>query len=355
MNFDGRRATAQVVRALTAYRQPDFANFEAVLAGKRPARPCLFELFLNDGLHEELAGAKPDTGLGDFTDHCVWMMNAYRAAGYDYFTLNAPFSFPRKEHPGARTYSLNATALINDRESFLACPWPDARAQDYSYLDFIGERLPPGMKAVPLAPCGVLENAVGLLGYENLCLLLYDDEHLVKQVFDTIGSILLDYYSVVSAAPCSGAVIVNDDWGFKTQLMISAADMRKYVVPWQLKFVDVIHAAGKRAILHSCGCLRAIEEDVFAPGGFDAKHSYEDNIEPVENAYERLAGKVAVLGGIDLDFVCRQSPREVYLRAKRMLKLTAVTGGYALGTGNSVPDYVPHQNYYAMLLAALED
>lgn len=355
MDFDERRANAQTVRELTARRQPDFSNLETVLAGGQPSRACLFELFLNDGLYEELAGAKPRTGPGGFTDHCLWMMNAYRAAGYDYFTLNAPFSFPRKEHPGARTYSLNATALITDDESFRACPWPDAKAADYAYLGFIGEQLPPGMKAVPLAPCGVLENAVGLLGYENLCLLLYDDEQLVKQVFDTIGSILLDYYAIVSAAPCAGAVIVNDDWGFKTQLMISAADMRKFVLPWQVKFVDTIHAAGKRAILHSCGCLRAVEGDIFAPGGFDAKHSYEDNIEPVEQAYERLRGKTAVLGGIDLDFVCRKSPREVYERAKGMLALAAPGGGYALGTGNSVPDYVPRANYYAMLLAALED
>ena len=355
MDFDERRANAQTVRELTACRQPDFANLEAVLAGGRPARACLFELFLNDGIYEELAGPKPRTGLGDFTDHCVWMINAYRAAGYDYFTLNAPFSFPRKEHPGARTYSLNATALITDWDSFRSCPWPDAAAVDYSYLYDIGERLPPGMKAVPLAPCGMLENAVGLLGYENLCFLLYDDPALVARVFDAIGSILLRYYTVVSAAPCAGAVIVNDDWGFKTQLMVSAADMRKYVLPWQQRFVDVIHAAGRRAILHSCGCLRAVEEDIFAPGGFDAKHSYEDNIEPVELAYERLKGKTAVLGGIGLDFVCRASPREVYERSKSMLALAAPGGGYALGTGNSVPDYVPRANYYAMLLAALDE
>ncbi|HOU09339.1 MAG TPA: uroporphyrinogen decarboxylase family protein [Clostridiales bacterium] len=353
MDFDERRANARTVLDLTACRQPDFSNLETVLAGGRPARPCLFELFLNDGLYEELAGPQPETGCG-FTDRCVWMMNAYRAAGYDYFTLNAPFSFPRREHPGARTYSLNATALITGWDSFRAFPWPDAKAADYSYLGAVGERLPAGMKAVPLAPCGVLENAVGLCGYENLCLLLYDDERLVRRVFDAVGSVLLDYYSIVAAASCVGAVIVNDDWGFKTQLMISAADMRRYVLPWQRKFVDVIHAAGKRAILHSCGCLRAVEEDIFAPGGFDAKHSYEDSIEPVERAYVRLRGKTAVLGGIDLDFVCRAGPGEVYRRAKRMLALSAPGGGYALGTGNSVPDYVPRENYYAMLLAALE-
>jgi uroporphyrinogen decarboxylase len=31
-----------------------------------------------------------------------------------------------------------------------------------------------------------------------------------------------------------------------------------------------------------------------------------------------------------------------------------VHGGYALGTGNSVPDYVPDEGYFAMTRAALE-
>jgi hypothetical protein len=35
------------------------------------------------------------------------------------------------------------------------------------------------------------------------------------------------------------------------------------------------------------------------------------------------------------------------------LKLTS-EGGYALGSGNSVPDYIPNDNYLAMLQAAYE-
>ena len=59
-------------------------------------------------------------------------------------------------------------------------------------------------------------------------------------------------------------------------------------------------------------------------------------------------------GGIDVDFVCRASPEEVYQRAKAMLVRSATRGGYALGTGNSVPDYVPDENYFAMIRAAFE-
>jgi uroporphyrinogen decarboxylase len=37
-----------------------------------------------------------------------------------------------------------------------------------------------------------------------------------------------------------------------------------------------------------------------------------------------------------------------------MLERAADVGAYALGTGNSVPAYVPDENYSAMVWAALE-
>jgi hypothetical protein len=34
--------------------------------------------------------------------------------------------------------------------------------------------------------------------------------------------------------------------------------------------------------------------------------------------------------------------------------MTAATGGFALGSGNSIPDFIPDENYLAMLRAALD-
>jgi uroporphyrinogen decarboxylase len=107
-------------------------------------------------------------------------------------------------------------------------------------------------------------------------------------------------------------------------------------------------------VLHSCGCLDAVIDDVIGTIGHDGKHSYEDAITPVEQAYEQLAGRIAVIGGIDVDFVCRSAPAAVYERSRAMLERAATRGGYALGTGNSVPEYVPEENYFAMLTAVWE-
>jgi len=60
------------------------------------------------------------------------------------------------------------------------------------------------------------------------------------------------------------------------------------------------------------------------------------------------------MGGIDLDFVCRATPDAIYQRARWMMERTSEEGAFALGTGNSVPEYVPRENYFAMTRAILE-
>ena len=64
--------------------------------------------------------------------------------------------------------------------------------------------------------------------------------------------------------------------------------------------------------------------------------------------------RIAILGGIDVDFVIRSPEEDVYERSCRMLERAADRGAYALGTGNSVPDYVPPEHYFAMTAAAVE-
>jgi uroporphyrinogen decarboxylase len=130
--------------------------------------------------------------------------------------------------------------------------------------------------------------------------------------------------------------------------------MRRFVFPWHKRIVAAAHAAGRPAILHSCGNLSLVMDDVIDDMKFDGKHSYEDAIQPVEEAYEQYGRRIAVLGGIDVDFVCRAASEEIHRRSKAMLERSAKRGGYALGTGNSVPAYVPDEGYFAMISAALE-
>ncbi len=333
-------------------RQNDFSQIQAVLANERPDRPTLFEFFLNGSLYQKLSGTAEMPPVWSLEWHRVAMF-AYQKAGYDYAPVPASaLVFPQREHDKQASRSMSETALISDRASFESYPWPDVDAFP-SYLPKLAGDVPDGMKLIVFGPGGVLENVMQLAGYEPLCYMLFDAPELVQDLFDYVGSRLQRYYELVAADTCVGALIVNDDWGFNTQTMLPPEDMRRYVIHWHKIIVETIHAAGKPAILHSCGNLAPVMDDIIDVIGYDAKHSYEDNIIPVEDAYDKWGSRIAILGGMDLDFMCRSTPDAVTARCRAMIKKTERRGGYALGTGNSVPEYVPHENYFAMIESAL--
>ena len=333
-------------------RKPDFErNTLRALNKERPSRPALFELFLNDRYYARLAGHGQNAP--EALENMKLIIDGMGAAGYEYASVMASdFHFQTGSVTREHTQSQNENPTIVDWETFEKYKWPNPEAYDYSRLDDIRGHLPEGMKLMVYGPSGVLENLIGLVGYDNLCIMLYDEPELVQTLTDHIGSRLLKYHEEAVAYDTVGFMCSNDDWGFNTQTLLSPADMRKYIFPWHKRIVETAHKNKKPCILHSCGYFKEIIDDVIEDMRFDGRHSYEDAICPVEEAYELLKGRIAVLGGIDMDFMVRKTPEEIFARAVKMLERSQEMGGYLLGTGNSVPEYVPFENYMALVRAA---
>jgi uroporphyrinogen decarboxylase len=229
-------------------------------------------------------------------------------------------------------------------------PWPDPDKGDYEALERFAGFLNPDMKFVVPGPGGLLENVLDLVGFERLCYMLFEDEVLAGKIFDAVGCRLVRFYEICASFACVGALIINDDWGFKTQTILDPDNLRRFVFPWVRKMVETIHSSGKPVILHSCGNIYGMLGEIIDDLKVDAKHSFEDVILPVEDAYRAWNHKIAILGGIDLDFLATASPTVINDRAGKLLELTG-SKGYALGSGNSIPLFIPTENYMAMISA----
>lgn len=177
-------------------------------------------------------------------------------------------------------------------------------------------------------------------------------KYTMQDIADAVGGRLLKYFKACLEFDEVGAILQNDDWGFNTQTFLSPADMREFVFPWHKRMAEAAYRCGKYALLHSCGCYGDIIEDVIGEIGIDGRHSYEDNIVPVEEAYESLRGRIAVLGGMDVNFLATADTKVIYQRARTMVEQGQKFGVYELGSGNGVPDYIPEANYLAMIEAA---
>ena len=249
-----------------------------------------------------------------------------------------------------RAYMEEHEGPITNWEEFEAYPWPDPEAATTHALEWYQENLPEDMCIIGSGGFAhFAEHLSWLMGYETLCYALYDQRDLVKAISDR----LMEIYrvSIQRMLEFDRVEIVwgSDDMGFKTATLISPDDLREFVLPGHKEMARISHEAGRPYLLHSCGNLTAIMEDLIEDVQIDARHSFEDTIEPVTEAYERYGGRIAILGGIDVDFLCRADEEQIRARVRDTLQQCFPGGGYCLGSGNSVANYVPVDNYLAML------
>ncbi|MBO5274428.1 MAG: hypothetical protein J6I45_07430, partial [Clostridia bacterium] len=140
----------------------------------------------------------------------------------------------------------------------------------------------------------------------------------------------------------------GDDLGFKSNTLLSADDIRTHIIPQYKAIINLVHSYGKPFLLHSCGCIFDVMEDLIA-AGIDAKHSNEDQIAPFPVWVEKYGDRIGNFGGIDTDAVCRLTKSELREYISDVVKQCTGHGGFAFASGNSIPNYVPADNYISMV------
>ena len=86
--------------------------------------------------------------------------------------------------------------------------------------------------------------------------------------------------------------------------------------------------------------------------GINGKHSNEDAIAPFEKWISLYGDRIGLVGGIDVDLLCLEPADVIFNTVVELSQQFRKSGnGYALGSGNSIPDYVPIEGYLAMVHA----
>ena len=122
---------------------------------------------------------------------------------------------------------------------------------------------------------------VRLLGVEGLSTAIYLDAELVHAVFNKIDEIHTTALRQIADMEAVGACRQGDDLGFKTSTFLSPEHLREFVFPFTEKWLQLRITPGKPFILHSCGNLASVYDDLIDDCDIDAKHSFEDVIMPV--------------------------------------------------------------------------
>jgi uroporphyrinogen decarboxylase len=346
---------------------PNFDRLLTVLWHKgEPDRIPFLELFADLEIMESVLGKSfPRVALNsDGSDreaearYCDLLIEFYHAVGYDYvrgLARGSGFEYGRmgiedtaELSKGQRQWAREADGLITDWEDYERYPWPEADEVDYWMIEYLADHLPEGMKLIGHAGT-ILEPVTWLMGYQNLSLALYDQPDLLEAMFDRVGRMYLTRCEAMCRFDAIGAMWISDDIGHRSGTMISPEHVRRYVFPWWKRLAECVHSHGLPVLLHSCGNLKVVMDDIIDDVKIDAKHSFEDTFMPVTEAKRLYGERVALLGGVDVDFLCRATEQEVRAYVRNVIDVCGPGGGYALGTGNSVANYIPVENYLAML------
>lgn len=335
-------------------RKPDFEQFLHVLKrDKPPTHLPFYEHIASSGFIADQTGVALETLDWNTTEAWQVFVNFWLDMGFDCVPIEIPPKLPVKEHEHRTTQaSQGSEAFVSIRTmaDFEAYPWPDSEtAVDLSHYERAAACLPDGAKLVAGVCAGPYEWASRLLGVEGISTAIFLEPNLVRAVFDKIDEIHTTALEQIAAMDAVGACRQGDDLGFKTSTFLSPEHLREYVFPIYKKMAAISHDAGKPFILHSCGNLASVYDDIITDCAIDAKHSFEDVIMPVTNFKQQYGNRVTPLGGLDVDFICRAEEKELRQYVRRIAETCFADGFWALGTGNSLTDYMPVRNYLIVL------
>lgn len=360
-------------------RQPDFENLRRTILRQGPPGPVpFFELFADPGMVEAVLEERFPVDLHRYVEEPTLELPADELPGlmksldmyvrfcyelgYDYVFMVTGLSFPRslkaaadtagvQNWPdGQRRWQDEASGPIQSWADFEAYPWPKAEEIRHIALEYVSGRVPEGMKVAVFHYGGIFENATWLMGLQSFSYALHDQPDLVEAICQRVGELVTATFAQAATIDNAAMMLLSDDLGFFSGTLVSPDVIRRYIFPHYKKITDIVHQAGKLLIFHSCGNVYKIMDEVIDDIGIDAKHSFEDKIVPVDEAYRRWGDRIAILGGVDMDLLGRGTEEQVRARTRQILEVCGVKGtGYCLGTGNTAANYIPRQNYLAML------
>jgi uroporphyrinogen decarboxylase len=344
--------------------KPDWEGLiDTIMRLREPDRVYHVELFHDVEVRDAIAERFDLTR--DLHESDPWfeakkLIAVQRFCGYDYVALglvdlNQPGCSTSTEDtaPLARTSGRNFTdearGPIMNWDDFERYPWPDPHTPSATrQLEWFNENLPDDMCLIGFTG-SLLENLTWKMGYQALCYALYDQRDLVTAISD----MLTEFYTVVTKRMLEfdrvRAIWGSDDMGFRSGTLISPADTQTFALEGHKTLAQLAHNAGRPYLLHSCGDLSEILPYLIDEAKIDGKHSFEDTIEDVRIVKQTYGRRIAMLGGIDIDFLCRSDEETIRERVRDVLGVCQPGGGYCLGTGNSVTNYIPLDSYLALV------
>ena len=172
--------------------------------------------------------------------------------------------------------------------------WSDDSSEHGRLLNMIGD---DGLSVRFWGPSTIPRLLEYDMGIEGFYYLLQDAPDLMNVLIETIHQRELIAFQYLVKSPFEVAVLCENT----STTYISPDIYRRYNGPHVRDFVDIVHGAGKIALIHMCGLIRGLLDQIKHTGldGVHALTPYPTGDTPYELALDVLGENQIILGVLD--------------------------------------------------------
>ncbi len=272
------------------------------------------------------------------------------------------FSFAKVSHldkPDERT--LTAPGFFedyNEPEDVEKFDWPDPA----KYLDRKESRRRVENAPADRIKMGILwsahfQDVCSAFGMEHALITMYLNPDMFTAVIERITDFYLKANEIFyeSTKGLLDAVLIGNDFGSQTGLMVDPESLREYVFPGTKKLIDQAKSYGLTVMHHSCGSIFPVIDDL-AGLGADIIHPIQALAHDMDapNLKKHFTGKVAFCGGVDAQNLLVNGSPENVKKYVVGLKELFPTGLILSPSHEAVLQDIPPANIMAMFNAIKE-
>ena len=259
------------------------------------------------------------------------MYELKKKTGDDIYPVDVPYNHPPLNHIACAFDFAQKDATTNWERTLTAPGFFEdftdpSRVNEFEWPD-PSKHIDPYLckKAVEDAPheyalMGVMwsahfQDACAAFGMENALITMLMAPEMFDAVIDRITEFYLKANEIFYEAAGNklDAVLIGNDWGSQTGLMLSRESLQEHVYKGTKQLIDQAHSYGYKVIHHSCGSIADIIPDLIEMD-VDAIHpiqalAYGMDAKELKEKYE---GKMSFCGGVDAqNLLVNGTPEEV--------------------------------------------
>jgi uroporphyrinogen decarboxylase len=339
-------------------REANFERLCSTLMNQKADAVPLIELGIDSSIKEKIL--QRPFNIHSIEDEIDFM----RKTGYDFIkiqptlALNLDRQTTKKNIQSEfqnsapdRAWSAEHQGIITCWEDFETYPWPSLQDIDYTKFERARKLLPDNMGIIGQYG-DIFTTTWELMGFETFAIAIYQDPTLIQALIDRIGKLILNMFDTMADMDWVGALWYSDDIAYASGPMLNPEFFQTYFFPYLKHIGSLCHKRSIPFIYHSDGVLWEFMSEILA-SGVTALHPIEPKSMNIFEVKEKVGDLLCLCGGIELDLLSRGEKQQVVEMVTQYIEKLAPSGGYCVGSSNSIPEYVNVENYIAMIETTL--